>query len=84
MKSAALLVVLGVVLVGCSTSKKRSTAPWIDHRSEFSTSTRLWRNDAAVEKRAESLERTGLSAKEAREYAEIEYLKSTAGSPLGR
>jgi hypothetical protein len=65
---------------GCTSSSQRS-AP-LRHHSAFSTAQRLWEGDSDIKRRAESLERKGLSADEARQYAEIEYLKSRAGSPL--
>lgn len=84
MKSAAVLLILVVCLGGCTSSRKGSREPRMFGYSEYSTAERLRDADPAIEKRAESLERQGLGAKEARQYAEIEYLKSSAGSPLSR
>lgn len=73
---------VGVVALGtgCSITSRRS--PPLSYQSEFSTAVRLWNGECEIERRAESLERKGLSAGEARQYSEIEYLKSRAGSPL--
>lgn len=81
-RALAGIVVLGAILVGtgCTSSSRRN--PPLSYQSEFSTAARLWRADLDIEKRAESLQRKGLSAEEANQYAEIEYLKSRAGSPL--
>lgn len=83
--NAVTLLIVGLVVVGtgCTTSsRKRSVSPAIDLYSGHSTAQRLQEADREIDRRAESLERKGMSAGEARQYAEIEYLKSRAGSPL--
>ena len=79
---AALVLTVGVIgaSTGCTNSSQRNTP--LSYHSEYSTARRLWDGERDIERRAESLERKGLSADEARQYAEIEYLKSRAGSPL--
>jgi hypothetical protein len=84
MKTEAMVAVAALVLMtGCATSRNAAVpSPTPPHRSEFSTGERVRVGEEDIEARAKSLERQGFTAKEARQYAEIEYLKSRAGSPL--
>lgn len=84
MKAMAIAAVLGLgFLTGCTVAKRPViVSPTPPHRSEYSTGERLRLGEDAIEARAESLERQGFTSKEARQYAEIEYLKSRTGSPV--
>lgn len=79
---AALTLAVGMLPLGsgCTSSARRH--PPLPHHSEFSTATRLWEDRVDIEHREKILQRKGLSAEEARQYSEIEYLRSRAGSPL--
>jgi hypothetical protein len=81
-KFATVSVAVGLVALGAGCASSSRSKPPLPHHSEFSTASRLWEGSADLEHREEILKRRGLSAEEARQYAEIEYLKSRAGSPL--
>jgi Spy/CpxP family protein refolding chaperone len=79
---AAVYVAVALVASGAGCASSSRSKPPLLHHSEFSTATRLWDGRNDIEHREEILKRKGLTEEDARRYAEIEYLKSRAGSPL--
>lgn len=79
-------VILILFAAGCSTVEKRTQITEGDPYSADRVSgfRRLADAQSAIESRARSYEAQGMSAEDARARAEMEYLRSSRGSPAGR
>lgn len=82
MKPILLSLTALALMSGCVTTSSNERSH--DKAMDVRTARRMERDARAIDARTKSYEKQGFSSAEAKNRAEIEYLKSSAGSVAGR